>query len=689
MLTVESLTSEIPGINTRTVKSMRSMGIKTVHDLLLYFPKRHVDFSSFAKINQIHAGEVITIVGTVKSIQKRFSFKSRKTLAEAIISDETGSILATWFNQGYIASMYKPGDKIVLSGKVTQYKKLQFTNPVHEILREENIHTGRLVPMYKLPETLYSRTFRSHIKTVLHLAEQIEDNIPQFIQDNVGLLSLPDSLTQIHFPENQELVDKAKERFIFEEVLIEQLAVGIHKERLQNQPAYEIKPNIDLVKETLKTLPFELTLGQKAALWEILKDMEIKHPMNRLLEGDVGSGKTLVAFLSMLETAVYGKKAALLAPTEILAKQHYESLQKFLSKLKRKKLKNFLFTRNFSYTDGKVSPKAKTLEAIEKSTGALIIGTHALLFAEGMNKNLALLVIDEQHRFGVNQRSLLTKAPDKESPSPHLLSLSATPIPRTLALSLYGDLDISRLTELPKGRQPISTFVVPERKRKDSYTFIKKEIVNGRQAFIITPLIEDSEKLQAKAVTTEYKRLQTKVFPTFKLAVLHGGMKGTDKDSIMQSFVDNITNILVATSVVEVGVDIPNASVMVIENADRFGLAQLHQLRGRIGRGEHKSYCLLFTDTQNPESIKRLSEFARIQNGFELAELDLEQRGFGSLFGLQQSGFDFKFSEYLTLKTLKSAREQAQNLLPEKELKKNNNLLYKKAHKLVDNLHLE
>lgn len=688
-MTIHSPVTELGRVLPKQAKALKSLGIISIQDLLLYFPRRHIDFSKFSNIKDLKADTTVTVTGTIRSIQKRFSFKSHISLAEAVVSDDTGSIQVTWFNQAYIASMYKPGDRIALAGKVTLYKGLQLLNPVHEKLTNESIHTGRLVPLYRLPESLYDRTFRNLIQKALPFRTAIPDTIPHFIQEKFNLFPLEETIREMHFPTSEEKLQQAKERLVFEEVLIQQLATLLYKQTLDSLPAYTIKQNKKITDQYIKKLPFTLTQGQSLAIDAILKDLEVKHPMNRLLEGDVGSGKTLVAFISMLETARSGFQTLLLAPTEVLARQHYETLQKFLSTVSTQKVETALLSRNFALMGEDATTQKKLKECISSGDVKIVIATHAALQDAKLFKNLALLVVDEQHRFGVEQRSILLKPKNKNTPVPHLLSMTATPIPRTLALTLYSSLEISRLDELPSGREPIQTFLVPEKKRKDAYEFIKKEIKEGRQCFIVTPLVEDSEKLQVKSVKAEFEKLKTEIFRTLKVDLVYGGMKGVDKDEAMSNFSNKKTDILVATSVVEVGVDIPNASVMVIEGAERFGLAQLHQLRGRVGRGKHKSYCMLFLSTEAQHSTERLSKFTKINNGFDLAEIDLENRGFGNLFGINQSGFHFKYGEYLTIQTLKIAKIAAGELIHQGNLATNYPLLYALAHPLVKDIHLE
>lgn len=670
--------STLPKTGPALVRALKSLGVETIGQLLEYYPSRYLDFSKFTLIQELQAGEVVTIRGTIKSIGARFSFPTRKTITEALISDASGSLKVTWFNQGYIAQTLKSGDEVLLSGKVDYYKNLlQLTNPVYEKVGPEHLHTGRLVPIYKLPEGIFPKSFRAIVNASLSATRELEDTIPAPIRNAYHILDIPSATRELHFPSTPELLLRAKTRLAFEESFIQQLAVEQHRLNLQALAAPSITTNIDYIKSRLAQLSFRLTDGQKKALWQILQDLEHKHPMNILLQGDVGSGKTIVALLTALQVIEQGYQVVFLVPTEILAKQHFETISAQLTQFTEPRLKLGLFTRHFHHIGARTSTKAVVQKHLSEGTLPLVIGTHALLQDAVSFKKLALVIIDEQHRFGVEQRRSLTtiqspggtKRKQTQKWYPHLLSMSATPIPRTAALALYGDLQISTINELPKNRIPIKTWVVPETKRAGAYEFIKNEIATGRQAFIITPLVEESEKIQAKSVKAEFKRLQNEIFPTLKLGLVHGGLTGAEKDTAMCAFKDKQTDILVATSVIEIGIDIPNATLILIESAERFGLAQLHQLRGRVGRGQYQSYCLLFSEV--PSSLERLELFARTTSGFALAEYDLKTRGFGSLFGTNQSGFHFTYGQYLTLPILEAAKKAAASLTAsDPELKK-------------------
>jgi ATP-dependent DNA helicase RecG len=656
MMSLISSITEIPSISKNNAVAIKKLGIDTIQELLFYFPYRYLDFSKTVKIIDVKPGESVTIQGVVKSIESRFSFRSHLSLAEAIVSDDTGSIKITWFNQGYLAKSLQKGGQIFLSGTPEYYKNsLQLTNPIYEKVSDFPIHTARLVPVYRLSDKIYPKTFRNIIAQVLSLAEQADETLPREIIERQNLASINQTIRLSHFPEKATDIDQAKKRLAFEEIFYNQLLAQKHKLELALKSSYAIKFDQDLIKSFLATLPFELTPGQKKSAWEILQDLEKTIPMNRLLEGDVGSGKTLVALAAALEVASAGYQAALLAPTEILANQHYETLKKYSTDNSdgRRFYSYSLFTNNFSKIDDKEVPKTKLKDLISEGMPGIYVGTHALLQKAIKFKNLALVIIDEQHRFGVEQRAQLMKTTNKV---PHLLSLSATPIPRTLQLAFYGELDISQIKSKPANRKLIVTKLVDAQNRPKAYEFIANQVKLGRQVFVITPL------LGVKAAKSELENLK-KIFPYLSVGLMHGRLKGGEKEAVMKEFLENKINILVSTSVVEVGVDVPNASVMMIEGAERFGLAQLHQFRGRVGRAEHQSFCFLFTDNENAETLERLTSFTKTNDGFELAELDLKQRGFGQLYGAQQSGWDFKYFSPAYTSLIQPAREEALNIL--------------------------
>jgi ATP-dependent DNA helicase RecG len=685
-LNLDDPISSLPKVGNSTTKLLNKVGVFTLRDLLFYFPYRYLDFSKFKSIAEIKQGETVTIRVKIKTIHSRFSFRGRMSLCEAVVSDNTGSLKIVWFNQAYLATTLQPGDDVLLSGKVDKYKTLQLQNPIYEKFSEDSTHTGRLVPIYHATENLYNRTIRNLVKIVLPLANEVEDIIPAAVLKDSRLINIRSTITELHFPTDNNSLKRAQTRIIFDEIFIQQLAVQMHRQQLAQAKSVTIPQNISLIKEFLGLLPFKLTPGQKQALWDVVQDMEKPQPMNRLLEGDVGSGKTLVAVASALEAAAERSQVVILAPTEILARQHYESFQNYLRKYP---FTIGLLTRNFRLANEQTLTKKQIQQSLADGTIPIIIGTHAILQEGVAFKNLGLVVIDEQHRFGVKQRGALLKLTAENEKKPHLLSMTATPIPRTLALSLYSDLDISVLKDMPLGRRKIATRLVKEHEREQAYKFITGQITAGRQAFVVTPRVEESETSTIKSAKEEVKRLQEKVFPKFRIGLIHGKLKGTEKEQIMAAFYNRELDILVATSVIEIGIDVPNATVMVIEDAERFGLAQLHQLRGRVGRGEHASFCLLFTSTESPESLDRLKTFSQTHDGFKLAELDLKQRGFGSLFGTDQTGFDFRYSQYLTMEVLKLGQIAAQKLLKIDNTLQKHPKLKKQVDPLLEQIHLE
>lgn len=664
-------------------KLLKNLGILTLSGLLFYFPRAHNDLSKFTNIMDLKLGETANIKGKILET-KTFRTKVRRfTLTHALVEDSSGSILCVWFNQPFLSKILKPHEEFIFSGKVIVAKnKLQLQNPVYEQIKDEQIHTSRLVPLYSLTANLTQKLLRSIIKTYLDKTTLFE-YLPADILRKEKLLSLNQAVKTFHFPKDYPSLKRAQERLAFDEIFQTQLRVLAYKKQREQKNAVLIDATVAL-DEKIKSLPFELTPGQKQALTEIVSDFKKPFPANRLLEGDVGSGKTIIAALVMWLVGKNDLQTALLSPTEVLAMQHYSNLLNFFIP---DGIDIALLTSSQSKLNGNPVSKPTLVAQIKLGQVKIVIGTHALLEKQVNFKNLSLVVIDEQHRFGVEQRSIL-----KQAGNAHLLTMSATPIPRTLALTLYGDLDLSILKELPAGRQKIVTRIVSEENRNKAYEFIAKQIDSGRQVFVICPLIaapegraspifdgrEEFDKLGVKSAIAEFKKLSEEIFPQFKVGLLHGRMKSSEKEKVMQQFKDNQLHILVSTSVIEVGVDIPNASVMMIEGAQRFGLAQLHQFRGRVGRGEHKSYCLLFSDDPlNP----RLKAIEQNNNGFELAEKDLQIRGSGDLYGTKQSGYDFKIATLSNLDLVERSRNYAEKLLDENLELTKYPLLKQKIHK--------
>ena len=662
--------TSIPGIKAALAAKFDKLGVKTIRDFLYFFPRRHIDYSHIKLISELEVGAEQTIVATIwEAAQKGPGYRKRNT--EAVVGDESGNIRVIWFNQPYLAKKLTTNSQIVLSGRVAEFKgRKVFQSPEWELLESDDlVHTGRLIPVYPLTAGLYPRTVRRLVKGTLDLwLPELPDFLPEVVRVSAGLLPLAEAIRQAHYPESELSKDRARKRLAFDELFLIQLGV-LAKKRDWQEEGIGNAFNIDSrsLEPFLNSLPYKLTSAQVRAFAEIQSDLSKTRPMSRLLQGEVGSGKTVVATAAMLLSTASGYQAALMAPTEILAEQHFNTICGLLSRAGSES-SNGRAVHKFSsilpapisigvLTGGlKESAKKEIQERASAGEIDIIIGTHALIQKGVDFHNLSLCVVDEQHRFGVMQRSALRG----KGTCPHVLVMSATPIPRTLALTLYGDLDLSVLDELPPGRIEIKTkFLTPEQRQK-AYDFVRKQVAEGRQAFIICPLIEESEAIETKAAITEYERLSKSIFPDLRLGLLHGRLNSAEKDEVMQRFRNGELDILVSTPVVEVGVDVPNATVMLIEGADRFGLAQLHQFRGRVGRGQHQSYCLLLADTPSAEAKERLSLLERIRNGFTLAEEDLRLRGPGEFFGTRQSGLpDLKMAKLSDVELLEFARKEA------------------------------
>ena len=695
MLTLETNITKINRVGGIVAKRLKRLGIETVHDLLFYFPFRYDDFSCITPINKLQAGTSANVVGQIELIHNKRSWKKRMNITEALINDSTESLRVIWFNQPFITKNLHNGDKVSLAGKVeNEYNCLIMTSPMYEkIDHNKLVHTQGFVPNYHLTTNITQKQIRFLIKQIIDLAEQLVDWLPIEIQQELKMLSLSQAITQIHFPKNNLIINQAHQRLAFDELFLIQLQSQLIKIEQNKSKAFAITFHEKETKNFVEQLPFQLTNGQRKSTWEIIKDIEQNKPMARLLEGDVGSGKTLVACLAMLNVALNNKQAVLMVPTEILARQHYDNLCKLFNKFnlkiglitksnqqvnyelgimnhdKNSKLKN-LQSRT-SRENKLYAGQARSLLGKQNSlfiihNSDIVIGTHALIQEKIKFKNLALAIIDEQHRFGVEQRAALLSRSntDENEQKPHLLSMTATPIPRSLALALYGDLDLSIINELPKNRKKIITQIVPEIKRNKAYDFIKEQIKQGRQIFVICPLIDLSDKLGVKSVEEEYEKLDKIIFPEITIGRLHGKLKSVEKEKIMQDFLDNKIKILVSTSVIEVGVDVPNATIMMIEAADRFGLAQIHQFRGRVGRSDFQSYCFLFTDSQTNKTLERLAALVKYSSGFELAKIDLKLRGPGEVYGINQKGFpELKIASLFDYALIKQAHDQAVKLI--------------------------
>lgn len=628
---------------------LEKLGIRTLRDFLFHLPSRYDDLRLIAKIGQIQAGEIVTIQGDVIEINNVFT-KRWKRLVKARIADETGEISVTWFNQPFIARVLHKGDKVSLAGKVEYFGyQLTIQSPEYEIIGSQPLlHTGRLVPVYPETQGLTSKWIRRQTYKILQDNKQ---NILEYIPDSIlrknSLETIITAFEAIHFPQTTTQTMQARRRLAFDELFLLQLASMQRKQAWDEEkvgPMFSIDSHRSTIESFKQTLPFTLTNAQQQTVEDMFTDMAKKKPMNRLLEGDVGSGKTVVAAIAMYMTVLNGYQAVIMAPTEILANQHFESIKRILDPLG---IKIALATGSTKYKGDK--------------DVNILVGTHAVLSKNISFVKLGLVVIDEQQRFGVAQRGFLRE----KGMNPHVLTMTATPIPRTIALTMYGDLDLSILDEMPQGRKAIKTWLVPQEKRTPGYSWMEKEIQeNHSQAFIICPFIEESESMQTvKAATKEFERLQKEIFPTLRLGLLHGKMKGKEKDEVLAQFREKQFDILVSTPVVEVGIDIPNATIMVIEAAERFGLAQLHQLRGRVGRGEKQSYCLLFTEAKNAQTIERLKAMETTFSGPALAEIDLRLRGAGELYGTKQHGTQMlKVADFSDISLIQEAKNAAKEI---------------------------
>ena len=663
MLNLNTDITKINRVGVTTAKRLERLGIKTVYDLLLYFPYRYEDYRATTPIVNLKSGQSANIVGQIELIQNKRSPRQRLNITEALVSDDTEQIKVVWFNQPFIARNLRVGDMVSLAGKIDgQYGSEVMRSPVYEKLVDKNVHTQGLVPVYSLTANLTHKQIRFLIKQVVDLADKINDWLPPIIIKKHKFLTLGQAIKKIHFPADYPEIDAARRRLSFNELFLIQLQSQLIRRELLLSRAQAIKFYEQETKTFVDQLPFVLTKTQKQAAWEILQDLTKPNPMARLLEGDVGSGKTIVAILAMLNVTLNDKQAVLMVPTEILARQHYHSISKLLKDFK---IKTALLTRSQRLINtSQQATKKIILDEIKTGQAQIIIGTHALLQEDIIFNNLALAIIDEQHRFGVEQRKIIKDKSGDKATVPHLLSMTATPIPRSLALALYGDLDLSVITELPQGRKHIITSVVPEPKRDQAYKFIREQIKAGRQIFVICPLIDVSDKLGVKSVKKEFKKLDQHIFPDLPIGMLHGKLKSKEKEAIMQDFLTNKIKILVSTSVIEVGVDVPNAAIMMIEGAERFGLAQLHQFRGRVGRSEHQSYCFLFTDSDKEKSLKRLQALVDCNDGFALAKMDLKFRGPGQVFGTAQKGFpELKIATLFDYELMKLAQTEASLLV--------------------------
>ncbi|HAT74344.1 MAG: ATP-dependent DNA helicase [Candidatus Moranbacteria bacterium GW2011_GWF2_36_839] len=697
MLDINTSIKSVPRITPKYIRVLEKLGLFTVKDLLLYLPFRYDDFSKIVPLSKDFVGQAITTSGKIIKAKNNRLFRRKMTITEIIIEDENGEKLkAVWFNQPYILENFPVGSTARFSGKLgTAGKYFSMSNPAFEKSTRDATNTGCLVPIYSEASGITSKWIRWQIKTLLPLAKNMPDILPEEIRKKYNLSDIYTTLSQIHFPDNAEKLVRAQKRIAFQEMFLVQLKTLEIKKEFEEKNSNKIRFDEKLIKNFVSNLPFKLTNAQRKASFEILKDLERSHPMNRLLNGDVGSGKTIVAAISALQTISAGYQTAIMAPTEVLARQHFES---FCEIFKNYDFNIALLTSSYKLVyqknKNKLVRRDVLLEKIASGKINLVIGTHALIQKDVKFRNLALVIIDEQHRFGVNQRAMLqseTMHIDDgiKKSIPHLLTMTATPIPRTLAIAFFGSLDLSILDEMPKNRKPITTKIVTPSERNKIYEFIRSEIKKERQVFVILPLVEESlseSMLDVKAVKVEHERLSRKIFPEFKLGLLHGKLKAKEKEEVMENFKNKNFDILVSTSVVEVGIDIPNATVIVIENSERFGLTQLHQFRGRVGRGKEQSYCFLFTE----KKPARLNIMEKTNDGFEISEHDLKLRGPGQFFGTIQSGLPDIAMEHLSnVKLIKFARAEAKDLLENDPELKGHPLLADALKKFSEKIHLE
>jgi ATP-dependent DNA helicase RecG len=678
-------------------KALKKLGLKTIEDLLYHFPVRYGDISQKRNIGTLTVGEKATIFGKIFNLKTSKGFKSKIPMSEAFIEDESGKIKAVWFHQPYIAKMISEGMSVRVDGKVSERKReLYMSNPKIETISKLPIGVGdslfgesgeahSLYPIYPESKGVTSNWFYHSIKKILSsgILENIKDPIPEYILNTYNLPSLKTSLIWIHEPQKQEHGLSARKRFAFEEIFFIQLERLKSRLELQKEPAFTIKTDSGHIDSFIKRFPFTATESQIKAIKDISQDFTRGHAMSRLLEGDVGSGKTAVAAAAafgIVTTHPKGQnfgnlQVAYMAPTEILAKQHFESFIKYFTYLGINV--GLITSSGCKKFPSKVNPNGWTdisrtqlLKWVENGEIPIIIGTHSLIQKTVKFKHLAFVVIDEQHRFGTAQRQKLVK---KDKIIPHLLSMTATPIPRTLALTIYGDLDLTLLDQMPTGRKPIITEIVLPNKREEIYEKVRQQLQEGRQLYIICPRIDEPDpvkeaSVQAKSVKEEAKRIKEKVFPEYEIGILHSKMSPKEKEDIMIEFASGKIHILVATSVVEVGVNVPNATVIIIEGAERFGLAQLHQLRGRVVRSNHQAYCYIFAEAKSEKTVERLKAIKEAKNGFELAEYDLKFRGPGELSGNKQWGIsDIGMEAIKNLKMVEAARAEAQYVLDQDE----------------------
>lgn len=652
-------------IGLSRAQDFKNLGVNTIGDLLYFFPRRHDDYSTLKTINHLEYDDVLTIIATVQSTLVTKIRNRELSRVEVVVSDGTGFLRLSFFRGSKyaqnFANQFQHGKQLVISGKVEPYLgRKQMNDPSFEELDQSHLSTNGIIPVYPLTSGLSQKIVRTAVnEAVSFYANRVTDFLPESVRTKANITDLNTALTQIHYPKSHESLLSAQRRLAFDEIFLLQLGVLQQKKNWVTQTAdkFELQPK--KITQLIDALPFKLTGAQQKTLAEVQKDLASGSPMNRLLQGDVGSGKTIIAALAAAIVTLKGGQAVIMAPTGILAEQHYRSMQKFLADEANpdtplKPAEIFLLTGDTNAKD-RETIKQGLLDGSIK----LVIGTHALIEDPIQFKNLQFAVIDEQHRFGVAQRAALRK----KGTNPHLLVMTATPIPRSLALTLYGDLELSIMDEMPQGRKPVTTYVISPLERERAHQLVRTNIENGHQAFIVYPLIDQGDNDEVKAAVDDHEMLQKEVFPDLKVGLLHGKMTPDEKESVMKTFRNKDFDILVSTTVIEVGVDIPNATVMMIEGANRFGLAQLHQLRGRVGRGDDQSICVLIPETEDSLENERLKVMTETNDGFVLAEKDLEQRGPGDFIGYRQSGFaDLRMARITDIRLIELARNVAEEL---------------------------